>query len=71
TCNGCHGPDTNTSFLMIFPRSRGGEAGLSPFLTGTTVFDPSSGQQRTLNDLARRQSDLTSVVCGSAPMAAQ
>jgi hypothetical protein len=63
TCNGCHGPETNTSFLMISPRSIGTEAGLSPFLTGTTVFDPFSGQQRTLNDLGRRQADLTSVVC--------
>lgn len=71
TCNGCHGPDTNTSFLMINPRGIGGEAGLSPFLTGTTVFDPISGTQRTLNDLARRQSDLAGVVCASAPMAAQ
>ncbi len=23
TCNGCHGPETNTSFLMVFPRSIG------------------------------------------------
>ena len=71
TCNGCHGPETNTSFLMISPRGIGGEAGLSPFLTGTTVFDQFSGQSRTLNDLARRQSDLAGVVCASAPMAVQ
>ena len=67
TCNGCHGPDTNTNFLMVFPRSIGFESSLSPFLTGTTVFDPLSGQQRTLNDLARRQTDLTSVVCTPPP----
>jgi hypothetical protein len=72
TCNGCHGPETNTSFLMISPRVIGGEAGLSPFLTGTTVFDPFSGQSRTLNDLSRRQSDLAGVVCAApAPVAAQ
>jgi len=71
TCNGCHGPETNTSFLMISPRGFGQEAFLSPFLTGTTVFDQFTGQPRTLNDLSRRQSDLAGVVCASAPMAAQ
>lgn len=74
TCNGCHGPETNTSFLMIVPRTVGSEAGLSPFLTGTTVFDPFSGQVRTLNDLGRRQTDLAGVVCAppaAAPVAAQ
>ena len=63
TCNGCHGPETNTTFLMVNPRGIGSEASLSPFLTGTTVFDQFSGQQRTLNDLGRRQTDLTAVVC--------
>jgi hypothetical protein len=69
TCNGCHGPDTNTFFLQITPRFPGNEAVLSPFLTGTIVFDQFSGQQRTLNDLGRRQADLTSLVCtdGGAP----
>ena len=65
TCNGCHGPETNTSFLMITPRFPGSEAFLSGFITGTTVFDPFSGQVRTLNDLGRRRQDLTSLVCGS------
>ncbi|HVT06684.1 MAG TPA: LamG domain-containing protein [Polyangia bacterium] len=63
TCNGCHGPETNTTFLMINPRSVGSEAGLSPFLTGTLAFDQFTGQQRQLNDLGRRQADLTGVVC--------
>jgi hypothetical protein len=63
TCNGCHGPETNTGFLMVFPRGPGFESPLSGFLTGTTVTDPFSGQTRTLNDLARRKADLTSVVC--------
>lgn len=65
TCNGCHGPDTNTFFLQITPRSPGGEATLSSFLTGTTAFDPFTGQARSLNDLARRKADLTGLVCGS------
>ena len=65
TCNGCHGPETNTTFLMITPRFAGSEATLSPFMTGTTVFDQFSGQQRTLNDLQRRNADLTGLVCGT------
>jgi hypothetical protein len=70
TCNGCHGPETNTTFLMITPRFAGNEATLSPFLLGTTVNDPFSGQVRTLNDLQRRNADLTGLVCagdGGAP----
>ncbi len=65
TCNGCHGPEANTQFLQITPRSPGGEATLSPFLTGTTVTDP-AGVTRTLNDLGRRRTDFTGVVCGSS-----
>jgi hypothetical protein len=65
TCNGCHGPETNTTFLMISPRFGTNEATLSPFITGTTVQDPFSGQSRTLNDLGRRKADLTGLVCGT------
>jgi hypothetical protein len=65
TCNGCHGPDTGTpNFQMVLARSPGQESQLSPFLTGTTAFDQFTGQQRQLNDLARRRADLTSLVCG-------
>jgi hypothetical protein len=63
TCNGCHGPETNTTFLQITPRQPGAEAVLSQFLTGTTVFDPNTGESRTLNELGRRKGDLTSLVC--------
>ena len=64
TCNGCHSAqETNTIFLQISPRDVGQPAILSPFLTGTTVFDPFSGQVRTLNDLRRRNQDLTALVC--------
>lgn len=63
TCNGCHGPETNSGFLMIGPRFDQQEASLAPFITGTTVVDPFSGQTRTLNDLARRRVDLTALVC--------
>ncbi|HXN34064.1 MAG TPA: LamG domain-containing protein, partial [Polyangiaceae bacterium] len=72
TCNGCHGPETGTpNFTMINPRSAGTEAVLSPFLTGATVTDPVTGQNRMLDDLGRRHADLTSLVCpadgGSQP----
>ena len=64
TCNGCHGPETNTTFLQITPRFPGQEATLSPFLTGTTAIDQFTGQPRSLNDLARRNGDLRGLVCG-------
>jgi hypothetical protein len=68
TCNGCHASaETNTTFLQISPRFPGSEATLSPFLTGTTVFDPVTGAPRTLNDLARRNADLKSLVCAAPP----
>jgi hypothetical protein len=69
TCNGCHGPETNTTFLQITPRGAGQEAPLSPFLMGTTVFDPFTNQPRTLNDLSRRNADLTGIVCTPPPPA--
>jgi hypothetical protein len=65
TCNGCHGPETNTSFLQINPRFLGSEATLSPFLTGTTVFDRTTGQVRTLNELARRKDAFTQFLCST------
>ena len=67
TCNGCHSQETNTKFLMVIPRSPGSEAQLSPFMTGTTAFDPVTGQTRPLNDLARRKTDFTGLVCASTP----
>jgi hypothetical protein len=64
TCNGCHSSEeTNVTFLQILPRFQGSEAGLSPFLTGTTKSDPSSGVTRTFNDLGRRNADLKAIVC--------
>jgi hypothetical protein len=69
TCNGCHASaETGTFFTHIVPRFSFDEASLSGFLTGTTVSDPVTGQSRTFNDLGRRKTDLTSVVCAD-PMA--
>jgi len=67
TCNGCHSSEeTNTSFLQVFPRFEGEQSSLSPFLTGTVVSDPVTGEPRTLNDLGRRNDDLERLVCGEA-----
>jgi hypothetical protein len=64
SCNGCHGSETNTAFLMILPRPVAGtEAQLAPFMRGTAALDPFSGQVRVLYDLGRRQADLASLVC--------
>jgi len=63
TCSGCHGPEHHPNFQMIFPRFPGNESSLQPFLTGTDVFDPFTGQNRTLNDLARRRDDMTAILC--------
>ncbi len=67
TCNGCHSAgETGTFFLQVNPRFPGSEAQLSGFLTGTTVFDPVTGEPRVFNDLARRKGDLTQLVCAPA-----
>jgi hypothetical protein len=67
TCNGCHSTETNTTFLQISPRFPGNEASLSGFLTGTTVFDRFTGEQRTFNDLGRRADDLRQIICPNEP----
>jgi len=64
TCNGCHGGETGVSFLQVNPRSPGAPATLSGFLTGTTVLDPVSRTFRTFNELSRRNTEFTSLVCG-------
>ncbi|AUX40415.1 hypothetical protein SOCE26_018160 [Sorangium cellulosum] len=72
TCNGCHGgAETGTPFLHVNPRAPGREAVLSGFMTGIEIADPVSGEQRTLNDLARRNQDLKELVCGPVPALAR
>ena len=66
TCNGCHSSETNTAFLQISPRF-GAQSELSPFLTGTIVFDPVTGQPRALNELNRRNRILHVRVCPNDP----
>jgi hypothetical protein len=63
TCNGCHGPETGTTFLHIAPRFPGQVTQLSGFLTGITVQDPVTGVPRTFGDLAARKQGLTQLVC--------
>jgi len=67
TCNGCHGAETQTAFLHVFPRAAGQQSTLSGFLTGTTVFDPTSGQERRFSELARRRGLLETLVCEGQP----
>jgi hypothetical protein len=67
TCNGCHGAETGTAFLHVFPREAGQQSNLSGFLSGTTVFDPTSGQQRRFSELARRRGLLETLVCEGQP----
>ncbi len=70
TCNGCHSSEeTGTGFLQVNPRFPGSEAQLSGFLTGITVPDPVTFQARSFNDLARRKTDLTQLVCAPPPAA--
>ena len=71
TCNGCHSQETNTTFLQIGPRFPGQTASLSPFLTGTVVFDQQSGQPRALNELNRRNRILHVRVCPDTPPPAE
>ena len=65
TCNGCHGGETQTAFLQIFPRSFGQSSQLSNFLTGAggPVFDPITGEPRQFAELSRRRQLLQAMVC--------
>jgi hypothetical protein len=67
TCNACHGRETlDNNFLQIAPRTTGGTAQLSAFLTGETIPDPVvPATIRTYNDLLRRQVDLDNLLNSS------
>jgi hypothetical protein len=67
TCNGCHGAETGTSFLQIFPREPGQQSSLAGFQTGITVSDPITGEPRRLAELSRRRALLEAVVCADEP----
>ena len=67
TCNGCHGAETGSAFLQIFPRFAGEQSQLAGFQTGITVSDPITGEPRRLTELARRRTLLESVVCENEP----
>jgi len=69
TCNGCHGAETQTGFLHVFPRARSQRAQLSGFLTGIDVTDPVNSAVRHMHDLDRRAVDLHSLV--SSPVISQ
>ena len=66
TCSGCHGPETGTSFLHIFPDGPGVESRLSSFLSGSvTVPDPVTGRNRGFSEMFRREMDLRKLVDGA------
>ena len=60
TCSGCHAGETGTFFLHIDPMQS--PAGLSGFLTGTTILDPCTNLPRDFADLDRRSIDLENLV---------
>lgn len=62
TCNGCHGRETNTTFLQVNTRQANTAATLSGFLTGETVQDPVDGTPHQFNDLARRAQDMSDLL---------
>jgi len=65
TCDGCHLGETGTTFLHVSPRSPGQPAALSAFVTGTGdagVEDP-GGLVHRFNELERRATDLSNVLC--------
>ncbi|HET9531347.1 MAG TPA: hypothetical protein VFQ92_13405, partial [Blastocatellia bacterium] len=63
TCNGCHQGETETAFTHIQPTPFGTPAGLSSFMTGVSVVDPSDGSPiREFNELQRRAADLDRLV---------
>lgn len=64
TCNGCHGRETNTSFVHINPeRDAGFPARLSRFMTGSDVSDPTDPSTvRRFNELERRAQDLDALI---------
>ena len=64
TCNGCHGAESSTRFLHVFPRAAGQQAQLSGFLTGIDVNDPVTGTStRRFADLNRRGNGLKAFLC--------
>jgi hypothetical protein len=71
TCNGCHGRETDTGFLHIFPRAAGETAGISGFLSGAAVADPVDGTIRQFGDLERRATDMEGLLCAQTGLEQQ
>jgi hypothetical protein len=66
TCNACHARETGTFFQHVVSTAPL-PAPLSGFLTGIHVADPVTGQVRSFDDLARRETDINAVArmaCG-------
>ena len=59
----CHAGETQTQFVHIAPRVIGQASALSPFLSGTTAKDPTSGVSRAFGDLERRKRAFANLIC--------
>ncbi len=60
--------DQHRRSSMIFPRFPGQQSSLSPFLTGTTTFDPDHRTAPCSNDLRRRIVDMHQWACPGEPL---
>ncbi|WP_224240680.1 CARDB domain-containing protein [Hyalangium gracile] len=66
TCSGCHAGETATDFTHVSPRAAGRQAALSAYLRGGMVRDPWSLTWRSFDDLGRRATDMSALVCGTS-----
>jgi hypothetical protein len=66
TCQGCHGPETATTFRHVSPRERGEASELSPYLTGSLVPDI-CGLNIRFNDILRRRNDFCFLITRVCP----
>lgn len=65
TCSGCHSGETATNAVHIVPRRKDEIAQFSAYMTGETIDDiVRPRQQRTFDDLGRRERALNRLVCG-------
>jgi hypothetical protein len=66
TCQGCHGPETGTTFRHVSPRQIGQASQISEYLTGLLVVDFCNVSVR-FNDLLRRRRDLCFLITRVCP----
>lgn len=69
TCQGCHGKDTQTPFLHVFPREAGQPAKLSQFMTGPAynVTDSCNVVLQVFGDLGGRRNFVCNLLNRTCP----